>query len=196
MAKIIVGAAMLVAGIALMIYCVPMGAAMMALYGAIASTGFSMVLGGIAQKLQGQHSPAIGIAVKQAASPWNAVYGRSRIGGVIAYLNTYAQQNVALDLVVAHVGHYVARVGNAGGDGLPFGGSERNPKLRPPICLAEISNWSSDWPLGLRLIVVTGFIPGTQGNGDSPCWRLLRWPDNLGANSALRKISRIQCDNE
>ena len=61
MAKIIVGAAMLVAGIALMIYCGPMGAAaMMALYGAIASTGFSMVLGGIAQKLQGQHSPAIG----------------------------------------------------------------------------------------------------------------------------------------
>jgi len=40
----IVGAAMLVAGIALMIYCGPMGAAMMALYGAIASTGFSMVL--------------------------------------------------------------------------------------------------------------------------------------------------------
>ena len=58
MAKIIVGAAMLVAGIALMIYCGPMGAAaMMALYGAIASTGFSMVLGGIAQKLQGQYSP-------------------------------------------------------------------------------------------------------------------------------------------
>jgi len=123
MAKIIVGAAMLVAGIALMIYCGPMGAAaMMALYGAIASTGFSMVLGGIAQKLQGQHSPAIGIAVKQAASPWNVVYGRSRIGGVIAYLNTYARQNVALDLVVAHVGHYVARVGNAGRNGLPFGG--------------------------------------------------------------------------
>ena len=85
MAKIIVGAAMLVAGIALMIYCGPMGAAaMMALYGAIASTGFSMVLGGIAQKLQGQYSPAIGIAVKQPASPWNVVYGRSRIGGVIA----------------------------------------------------------------------------------------------------------------
>lgn len=106
-----------------MIYCGPMGAAaMMALYGAIASTGFSMVLGGIAQKLQGQHSPAIGIAVKQAASPWNVVYGRSRIGGVIAYLNTYAQQNIALDLVVAHVGHYVARVGNAGRNGLPFGG--------------------------------------------------------------------------
>jgi hypothetical protein len=40
------------------------GADMMALYGAIASTDFSMVLGGIAQKLQGQHSPAIGIAVK------------------------------------------------------------------------------------------------------------------------------------
>jgi len=169
---------------------------MMALYGAIASSGFSMVLGSIAQKLQGQHSPAIGIAVKQAASPWNAVYGRSRIGGVIAHLNTYAQQNVALDLVVAHVGHYVARVGNAGRDGLPFGGSERNPKLRPPICLAEISNWSSDWPLGLRSIVVTGFIPSTRGNGDSPCCRLLRWPDYLGANSALRKISRIQCDNE
>jgi len=43
MAKIIVGAAMLVAGIALIIYCGPMGAAaMMALYGAIAPTGFSM----------------------------------------------------------------------------------------------------------------------------------------------------------
>ncbi len=93
MAKIIVGAAMLVAGIALMIYCGPMGTtAMMALDGAIASTGFSMVLGGIAQTLQGQHSPAIGIAVKQAACPWNVVYGRSRVGGVIAYLNTYAQQ--------------------------------------------------------------------------------------------------------
>jgi hypothetical protein len=72
MAKIIVGAAMLVAGIALMIYCGPLGAAMMALYGAIVSTGFSMVLGGIAQKLQGQHPPAIGIAVKQAASPWTS----------------------------------------------------------------------------------------------------------------------------
>ncbi len=60
--------------------------------------------------------------MKQAASPWNVVYGRSRIGGVIAYLNTYAQQNVALDLVVAHVGHHVARVGNAGRNGLPFGG--------------------------------------------------------------------------
>ena len=60
MAKIIVGAAMLVAGIALMIYCGPMGAAaMMALCGAFGSTGFSMVLGGIAQKLQGQHSPVI-----------------------------------------------------------------------------------------------------------------------------------------
>ena len=58
MAKIIVGAAMLVAGIALMIYCGPMGAAaMMALYNAIASTGFSMVLGGIAQKLQGSTRP-------------------------------------------------------------------------------------------------------------------------------------------
>ncbi len=87
MAKIIVGAAMLVAGIALMIYCGPMGAAaMMALYGAIASTGFSMVLDGIAQRFQGQRSPAIGIAVKQAASPWNVVYGRSPIGGVIAGL--------------------------------------------------------------------------------------------------------------
>ena len=47
--RCIFGAAMLVAGIALMIYCGPMGAAaMMALYGAIASTGFSMVLGGMA----------------------------------------------------------------------------------------------------------------------------------------------------
>ena len=44
----------------------------------------------------------MGIAVKQAASPWNVVFGRSRIGVVVAYLNTYAQQNVALDLVVAH----------------------------------------------------------------------------------------------
>ena len=123
MAKIIVGAALMVAGIALMIYAGPMGAAaMMALYGAMASTGFSMVLGGIAQKLAGQHSPATGIAVKQAASPWNVVYGRSRLGGVIAYLNTYANQNVALDLIVAHVGHFVARVGNAGRNGLPFGG--------------------------------------------------------------------------
>jgi hypothetical protein len=58
MAKIIVGGAMLVAGIALMIYCGPTdAAAMTALYGAIASTGFSMALGGIAQELQGQHSP-------------------------------------------------------------------------------------------------------------------------------------------
>ncbi len=126
MARIIVGSAMLVAGIALMIYRGPMGAAaMMALYGAIASTGFSILLGGIAQKLQGQHSPAIGIAVKQAASPWNVVNGRSRIGGVIAYLNTYAQQNVALDLVVAQVGHYVARVGNAARYGLPGAVSRR-----------------------------------------------------------------------
>jgi len=114
---------MLVAGIALMIYCGPMGAAaMMALYGAIASTGFSMVLGGIAQKLQGQYSPAIGIAVKQPASPWNVVYGRSRVGGVIAYINTSSSQNTRLDLIVAHTGHHVARVGNAGRNGLAFGG--------------------------------------------------------------------------
>ena len=114
---------MLVAGIALMIYCGPMGAAaMMALYGAIASTGFSMVLGGIAQKLQGQYSPAIGIAVKQPASPWNVVYGRSRVGGVIAYINTSSQQNTRLDLIVAHTGHHVARVGNAVGMACPLAG--------------------------------------------------------------------------
>jgi hypothetical protein len=127
MAKIIVGAALMAASIATLMVAPFLTPAMTAMLVSMATAGFSMVLGGIAQLVIGQHSPGTGVVVKQSAMPWNVVYGRCRLGGVVAYINTYSDQNVALDLVTVQTGHHVARVGNAGrangyGGTSPYGG--------------------------------------------------------------------------
>ena len=102
MAKIIIGVAMIAAGLL-----IPgVGPFALALQ-AVAVAGFSMVLGGIAQKLQGQHSPGIGIAVRQAAAPWNVVYGRSRLGGIMIYASNSGFHNGFFRCVVAHTGHQI-----------------------------------------------------------------------------------------
>ena len=109
MAKILIGAAILAAGLL-----IPVAPALLPLMMGICASGLSMIVAGVAQKIMGQHSPGVGIAVKQAAAPWNIVYGRSRLGGVVIYLNTYGTENVALDLIAAHVGHECQMVGNNG----------------------------------------------------------------------------------
>src|SRR5271166_330260 len=102
MAKIIIGVALIAAA-----FIPGWGLIGFALHFVAPLLGASLVLGGIAQKIEGQHSPAIGIAVRQAAAPWSVVYGRSRVGGTMIYASNSGFNNGYFRAVIAHTGHQI-----------------------------------------------------------------------------------------
>src|ERR1017187_4297145 len=102
MAKIIIGAALIVAG-TLMVISGFGGAAGIF----VMMAGASMVTSGVAQKMAGHHSQGIGVVIRQAASPWNVIYGRSRLGGVMIYAVNAGFNNGWFRSVIAHTGHQI-----------------------------------------------------------------------------------------
>ena len=110
MAKIIIGAALVVgAVIGIITGQVYLSAWAISALVSIAATGASMLIGGIVAKVHGNHSPGTGIAIRQAAAPWNVVYGRARIGGTVIYATNSGFHNGWFRAVVDHCCHNIAQ---------------------------------------------------------------------------------------
>lgn len=114
MAKIIIGAALVAAAVVGAIVAPELLATvpawLTAVLASVASTGVSMTVAGIAQKIAGNHNPGTGVAIRQASAPRNVVYGRSRLGGVMIYATDSGFRNGWFRCVVAHTGHEVQAV--------------------------------------------------------------------------------------
>ena len=69
------------------------------------STGASLVLGGVGSLLSKKPVAGISTAARNAVAPWNVIYGRTKIGGTIVYIEETGSNNSTLHLVLVLACH-------------------------------------------------------------------------------------------
>src|SRR5579859_6335264 len=68
-------------------------------------SGAGMLVAGIGTMLSKGPVEGFATATRNPVAPWQIVYGRSRVGGTIIYLNEFGTDNKWLDIVVVLAAH-------------------------------------------------------------------------------------------
>ena len=68
------------------------------------AAGVGMLLTGIGTLLSGNNLGIISSS-RNPIEPWRVVYGRSRVGGTVIYINEFGAQDKWLDMVLVLAGH-------------------------------------------------------------------------------------------
>jgi hypothetical protein len=93
----LVGAGLIVLGI----FATPLSFALLAKYAAfVITTGAGLVLSGIGTMLQKGPLQGLSTTTRNPIAAWNVVYGRSRVGGVVIYLETTGESDKYLHMVI------------------------------------------------------------------------------------------------
>jgi hypothetical protein len=98
----IAGAALIAAGAALAFFSAG-GLTPLAVF--LISSGAGMLLSGIGTLLSKGPLTGVGSSQRNPIAPWNAVYGRAKVGGTIIYIGEFDELNKYLDLVIVLACH-------------------------------------------------------------------------------------------
>ena len=109
MSKIVEGAALIAGAVGLMVFAPELAP----LLGVMTSTVFDVGVGaalmggaleseGIAAAISGSNNP---FSIRQAAAPWQIIYGQTRVSGTIVYCSSSGSKKEELNLVIVWAGH-------------------------------------------------------------------------------------------
>ncbi|HUA84942.1 MAG TPA: phage tail protein, partial [Bryobacteraceae bacterium] len=95
----------LFAGVALIVGSVFIPGLSVAAASLLASAGAGMVLSGLGTLLSGKPVNGYATTVRDSKPPWQYVYGYTRVGGTMAYVNFYGDNNNTVDLIIVLADH-------------------------------------------------------------------------------------------